>query len=100
MFLPGMFAYRSILNGGKPMEVPNLRDKAVRDEYRNDTMCTDPNIAGDMLIPVISTGNPDIPDEIYAKQKKIWEDSLKEGNSYIDLVMSAGENKEDELKKT
>lgn len=98
MFLPGMFAYRSILNGGKPMEVPNLRDKAVRDEYRKDTMCTDPNIAGDMLIPVISTGNPDIPDEIYAKQKKIWEDSLKEGNSYIDLVMSAGGEKEDKLK--
>lgn len=99
MFLPGMFAYRSILNGGKPMEIPNLRDKAVREQYRNDTMCTDPNVAGDMLIPVISTGNPDIPEEIYDKQKKIWEDSLKTGNSYIDLVMSEGEGKEEKLNK-
>ena len=99
MFLPGMFAYRSILNGGKTMEVPNLRDKAVREEYRNDTMCTDPKVAGDMLIPVISTGNPEIPDEVYDKQKKIWKDSLKEGNSYIDLVMSEGEGREDKLKK-
>ena len=67
MLLPGMFEYRSILNGGKPMEVPNLRDKAVREQYRNDTICTDPKVAGDMLIPVVSTGNPDIPDEVFEK---------------------------------
>ena len=65
MFLPGMFAYRSVLQGGVPLEVPNLREKAVRDQYREDTMCTDPKVAGDMLIPVFSKGNPDIPDVVY-----------------------------------
>lgn len=93
MALPGMFAYRSVLNGNISMEIPNLRDKAVREKYRNDTMCTDPKVAGDMLIPVMSTGTPEIPDEVYEKQKKMWEDSLKEGNSYVDLVMSEGEGK-------
>jgi predicted dehydrogenase len=51
MFLPGMFAYRSILKGGIPMEIPNLRDKAIREQWRNDTACTDPKAAGDMLLP-------------------------------------------------
>ena len=73
MFLPGLFAYRSILNGGIPMEIPNLRDKAVRDLYRNDTACTDPAVAGDQLIPVFSKGNPEIPDAIYQEVKRKWE---------------------------
>ena len=80
------------------MEIPNLRDKTVREQYRNDTMCTDPKVAGDMLIPVISTGTPDIPDEVYAKQKAIWDESLKSGNSYVDLVMSEGEGKDLNIK--
>lgn len=39
MFLPGMFAYRSILNGGKPMEIPNLRIKSERKKYRSYRTC-------------------------------------------------------------
>ena len=73
MFLPGLFAYRSVLNGGIPMEIPNLRDKSVRDLYRYDTACTDPSVAGDQLIPVFSKGNPEIPDAIYQEVKRKWE---------------------------
>ena len=93
MALPGMFAYRSVLNGNKAMEIPNLRDKSVREKYRNDTACTDPKVAGDMLLPTMSTGTPEIPDSVYAEQKKLWDKSLEEGNSYVDLVMSVGEGK-------
>ena len=74
MFLPGMFAFRSILNGGIPMEIPNLRDKKVREEWRNDTTCTDPNVAGDMLIPTCFGGTPDIEDDVYKYMKKLWEE--------------------------
>lgn len=73
MFLPGLFAYRSVLNGGIPMEIPNLRDKSVRDLYRYDTACTDPSVAGNQLIPVFSKGNPEIPDAIYQEVKRKWE---------------------------
>ncbi len=73
MFLPGLCAYFSILDGGKPVEIPNMRDKATRDKYRHDTRCTDPNVAGDMLLPCYSKGNPDIPDQIYQKIKEKWE---------------------------
>ncbi len=72
MFLPGMFAYRSILKGGIPMEIPNLRDKAVREQWRNDTACTDPNVAGDMLLPTFSKGTPDIDDGVYDHIKQLW----------------------------
>ena len=65
MFLPGIMGYQSILKGGVPVEIPNLRDPAVREQYRNDTACTDPKVAGDQLLPSYSKGNPEIPAENY-----------------------------------
>lgn len=78
MFLPGMFAYRSLLNGGIPMDIPNLRDPEEREKWRNDTQCTDPEVAGDMLIPSYSKGNPDIPDETYQKVAEKYEEHMRQ----------------------
>ena len=89
MFLPGMFAFRSILKGGVSVEIPNLRDKKVRDEYRHDTACTDPKVAGDMLLPTFSKGTPDIPPEVYAAVKERWEIESK-GGDYFKAAMSQG----------
>lgn len=74
MFLPGLFAYRSILDGGIPKEIPNLRDKSIRDFWRNDTACTDPKAAGDMLLPTFSKGTPEIDDGVYEHMKKLWDE--------------------------
>ena len=96
MSLPGMFAYRSVLNGGVPTAIPNLRDKAVRDRYRNDTMCSDPKAAGEMLIPAFSKGNPVFDPGVYEHQKQLWLDELagKDGtgrvNGYLGLAMNNG----------
>lgn len=65
MFLPGMFSYFSVLDGGRQMEIPNLRSPEEREKWRNDTRCTDPAVAGDMLLPSYSKGNPDIPQKNY-----------------------------------
>lgn len=65
MFLPGMFAYFSVLEGGKPMDIPDLRNPAERDKWRNDTRCTDPAVAGEMLLESYSKGNPEIPQSTY-----------------------------------
>lgn len=65
MFLPGLFAYYSVLDGGKPQTIPDLRNKSERDKWRNDTRCTDPAAAGDQLIPSYSKGNPEIPQSVY-----------------------------------
>ncbi len=72
MFLPGLFAYRSVLNGGVPVEIPNLRDKNEREKWRNDTACTDPKAAGNMLLPVFSKGNPEIADSVYTAVAEKW----------------------------
>ena len=72
MCLPGIFAYRSVLAGGIPMELPNLRCKEDRDKYRNDVICTDPKVAGDHLLPVFSKGTPDIPQEVYGRVREVW----------------------------
>ena len=65
MFLPGMFAYFSVLDGNRPQAIPDLRDPAEREKWRSDTRCTDPAVAGDQLLPSYSKGNPDIPQSIY-----------------------------------
>ncbi|MCR5040481.1 MAG: Gfo/Idh/MocA family oxidoreductase [Clostridia bacterium] len=69
MFLPGLYGFFSALEGGKPQAIPDLRDKAQRDAVRNDTRCTNPSKAGDMLLPSKTGGNPEIPDVIYEKLK-------------------------------
>lgn len=65
MFLPGLFAYKSVCNGGIPMEIPDLRNEEERQKWRNDTSCTDPKVAGDSVIPSYSKGNPEIPNSVY-----------------------------------
>lgn len=78
MCLPGIFAFRSILEGSKPMAIPNMRNKAERDLWRDDTACTDPKTAGDSLLPTCKGGTPDIPDEVYDRVREKWEAFLAE----------------------
>ncbi len=94
MFLPGMFAYRSILNGGVPVEIPNLRDKAVREAWRNDTACTDPKVAGDMLLPTSAKGTPDIDQGVYDHMLELWKrECADDENSYRSIAFNQGSDK-------
>lgn len=94
MFLPGMFAYRSILNGGIPMQIPNLRDKAVREAWRNDIACTDPKVAKDMLWPTFSKGTPEIDQGVYDHVRKLWQEECEnQENSYRFMAMHQGSKK-------
>jgi len=93
MFLPGIFAYRSILKGGIPMEIPNLREKGVRDQYRNDTACSDPKVAGDMLLPTSAKGTPEIEPEIYAHMRQKWLDEMASQTGYLKNQFSQGSGK-------
>lgn len=94
MFLPGMFAYRSILEGGIPKEIPNLRDPAVREIWRNDTACTDPKAAGEQLLPTSVLGTPEIPESIYDKMKALWDEECEnKEKSYRVAALKQGGNK-------
>ena len=95
MFLPGMFAYRSVLDGGARKEIPNLRDKSIRALWRNDTACTDPKVAGDMLLPSFSKGTPEIDDSVYEYMKGLWnQECQKEGGGEYIAAMFAQGNKD------
>ncbi len=91
MFLPGLFAYRSVLAGGIPMAIPNLRNKDERDAWRGDTACTDPAAAGDMLLPTFSKGTPEIPQEVYDRQAALWaEECQKAEGTYRQAALTQG----------
>lgn len=73
-WMAGFFGYISVLEGGIPQDIPDLRLKSERDKYRNDKRCCDPKVAGDQLLPSFSKGNAEIPDEVYTARRKEWED--------------------------
>lgn len=78
MFLPGLFAYKSALNGGIPQEIPDFRNKEVRERYRGDLACVDEKIAGKDVLPSYTKGNAVIPDEIYEGiKRKFYEEQNK-----------------------
>ena len=72
MGICGILAYRSVLNGGAPVEIPNLRDPKERERFRSDFACTDPAVAGDQLLPTLPGGTPDIPAEVYERVRQLW----------------------------
>ena len=72
MGICGILAYRSILAGNQPVAVPDLRDPAQRDAWRNDHACVTPEVAGDQLLPSYHTGNVHEPDELYDRVRETW----------------------------
>ena len=94
MFLPGIFAYRSVLNGNASYKIPNLRNIDEREAWRNDTACVSPQKAGNMLLPTSSRGTPEIEDGIYERVKHIWkEESEKSDGNYRTAAFNQGSRK-------
>ena len=77
MTVPGILAYKSILAGNRPFEMPDFRRKSDREKYRGDTFCTDRKVAGNQLAPNCSFPMPKIPKSVYARQRKIYKDLVK-----------------------
>ena len=65
----------SLLAGGVPMDVPNLRNREERDAWRNDNQCTNPAVAGEgELLPNCPEGNHEYPDSVYEEIRQLWLD--------------------------
>ena len=73
MWIPGLFAHFSALEGSKELEIPDLRDPKQRDLYRNDNRCTTPEKAGDQLIPCHHWGEEPIEKEVFKRFQEDWE---------------------------
>ena len=95
MFLPGLFAYRSILNDSKKMQIPNLRNKEEREAWRNDTACSDPKVAGDMLLPTSKHGTPEIDPAVYEHQRALWQKAMNDENGYANMAFHQSGKKEE-----
>ena len=98
MGLPGMFAHRSILAGNIPMDIPNLRNKEEREKWRNDTACTSPKVAGDMLLPTKAGGTPEIDEAIYDHVKELWAIEQTKNDNYRSKAFKQGGNANVEIK--
>ena len=74
MCICGILAFRSMVNGGVSVKVPNLRNPEERDAYRNDTFCSDARVAGDMYVPAnfADEDKTPIPDEVYEEVRRRW----------------------------
>lgn len=77
MCTPGILAFRSMIEGNQPQVVPDFRDKTVRENYRNDKLCSFKEIAGDQYVSPNLSGKPEIPDEVYEKVRLQWEENQK-----------------------
>lgn len=64
--LPGILGYYSVLDGGAPKEIPNLRIKEERDKVRND----DRRVGKDF--PSYSKGELDIDEGVYKRIREIY----------------------------
>ena len=74
MCIPGILAFRSILNGGQAVDIPNLRLPAEREKYRHDTFCAFQESAGDQYVrgDAAQPEQPEIPDEVYEEVRRKW----------------------------
>ncbi|MBQ9545376.1 MAG: Gfo/Idh/MocA family oxidoreductase [Clostridia bacterium] len=82
MGMIGIMAWRSVLAGNRPMDIPDFRIPAERDKFRFDNACCTPSVAGDKLLPNTSHEVCTFPDEVYEEVRKQW---LKEENPISDL---------------
>jgi len=71
MTLPGLLGYRSIVNGNIPIDIPDFRNKQIREKYRNDRWCCDPKLAGPgQPKHSCSGGEVKVSESVYRKQQK------------------------------
>jgi hypothetical protein len=90
MAMVGHFAYRSILAGGVPMEIPNLKNVEERNKWRNDVACCYYEVAGKDVWPTRKGGTPKISKEVYEYQNKLFQEDLKSDSGYSNEAFNQG----------
>ncbi len=76
MALCGLMAHRSMLAGNVPVDIPDLRDPAERDKWRDDNVSPFPDLGGTQPQSSLPHLNP--PDEaFYAKLRELRHEGKK-----------------------
>ncbi len=63
--MPGLRAFRSIVDKGVPYTVPDMRDKEEREAFRNDHYSTNPAAPEEYRLPTSKTGTPEVDESVY-----------------------------------
>ncbi len=63
--IPGLLAYRSIIEKGVPYAVPDMRNKEEREKYRNDHYSNNPAAPDNYRLPTSKSGTPEVDESIY-----------------------------------
>lgn len=78
MSLPGLYAYRSILDGNRPVEIPDIRYSSGLEQMRGDKRCTDPKTAqGKDLLPSCAHGEIIQPDSVYSHEAALLHEEME-----------------------
>ena len=72
MSIVGILAYRSALQNGAPLEVPDFRDESVRVGYENDRQSPDPATPEADRLPSSILGQIDLSPQARAFVKEVW----------------------------
>ncbi len=85
MSIPGLLAYRSILDGSNPILVPDFRQQSARDLWRHDNKSTNPNKSeGEDLLPSCKSGTPFVEDTVYdTVSKRFLDRPVVIGSHYL-----------------
>ncbi len=73
MFFVGHFGFLSALNKGVVTEIPDFRDRTVRERYRDDIRCCTPAKGKEQTLPSNAQGGMNTTDEAYERMKKQME---------------------------
>jgi predicted dehydrogenase len=74
MSICGIQGWRSALEGGIPVDIPDFRDEAIQKEFENDNWSPDPDRAGPGQPAASILGELTPSDEAKAFARKIWDD--------------------------
>lgn len=78
MTIVGTIGFRSIMEGNIPLEIPDLRDKSIREKYRNDHYCCNPKYSGEGE-PIASSRfeKVEIKDEVYDRIREEYNKAVE-----------------------
>ena len=77
MSTPGILGFRSAINGNAPQHIPDFRNPAEREIYRNDTFCTFKEIGGEQFVSCDVLRPKVIGDEVYERVAQLYKEGKK-----------------------
>ena len=70
----GLLAWRSALQMGQPVSVPDFRDSEARNDYKDDHLQAGPNVPEEIRVPSSIRGDFKIDPIVLERAQTYWND--------------------------